>query len=94
MNVLGNKNQSYNLDSIFSSCHPTILHGVYDSGYSPQVTLFSATQGSVEVVAFMNGVKLYELTPSTGSAACRDSSRTSKRVQQCDPMWICLANEW
>jgi len=45
-NIINNKNTSYNLDSIFSSCHPTILHGAYDSGSSPQVALFSSYDDS------------------------------------------------
>jgi len=49
-NIINHKNQSYNLDSIFSSCHPTILHGAYDSGSSPRVSLFSANYNSTEVL--------------------------------------------
>lgn len=54
MNVLTHKNESYNLDSIFSSCHPTILHGAYDSGSAPRVVLFSAIDSEKNEVSFIS----------------------------------------
>eukprot|EP00026_Physarum_polycephalum_P004407 Phypoly_transcript_04426.p1 GENE.Phypoly_transcript_04426~~Phypoly_transcript_04426.p1 ORF type:complete len:695 (+),score=81.70 Phypoly_transcript_04426:80-2164(+) len=78
MNIINHKNQSYLLDSIFSSCHPTILHGAYDSGSSPRVGLFSASYNSAEVLlhaeVHVGLPKKYNNTSECGFAISREGS--------------------